>query len=162
MCKSVIIFAASLVAIIGFCGYQVSVANADNAETFLIAGAQTPVQDIYKQQGDEQMTDENMQTSTEIKKQKYAGAWDKTKEFSGEAWDKTKELSGEAWGKTKEFSAAVWDKTKELSTEAWGTTKEAADDIHDAIMCDECCNKEHIHTKHQEKIHVSESEEEIN
>ena len=150
MCKSVIIFAASLVAIIGFCGYQVSVANADNTETFLIAEAQTPVQDSYKQQGDEQMTDENMQTSAEVEKQKYA-----------EAWDKTKEISGEAWDKTKEFSAAAWGKTKELSAEAGEATKEAADDIHDAIMCDEHCKKEHSHER-QEKMHVSASEEKTN
>lgn len=161
MCKSVIIFAASLVAIIGFCGYQVVAANADNTETFLIAATQTPVQDSYKQQGDEQMADENMQTSAEVEKQKYAGAWDKTKEFSGEAWDKTKEISGEAWDKTKEFSAAAWGKTKELSAEAWEATKEAADDIHDAIMCDEHCKTEHSHER-QEKMHVSVSEEKTN
>ena len=151
MDKSVVIFAISLVALVGFCGYQVVAANTDNAETFLIAEAQTPVSDVYKQQGDKQMADENIQPSAEIKKQKYA-----------EAWDKTKEISGEAWDKTKEFSAATWDKTKELSTEAWKVTKEAADDIHDAIMCDGYCKKEHSHTKRQEKMHVSSSEEKTN
>lgn len=151
MDKSVVVFAISLAAIVGFCGYQVVAANADNSETFLIAEAQTPVQDSYKQQGDEQMADENMQTSSEVKKQKYA-----------EAWDKTKEISGEAWDKTKEFSAAAWGKTKELSAEAWEATKEAADDIHDAIMCDGHCKKEHSHTERQEKMHVSASEEKTN
>ena len=46
--------------------------------------------------------------------------------------------------------------------EAWKATKEAADDIHDVIMCDGYCKKEHNHTKGQEKMHVSASEEKTN
>ncbi|MCQ2734538.1 MAG: hypothetical protein MJ212_01120 [Alphaproteobacteria bacterium] len=162
MYKSVMIFAIPLAAIIGFYAYHVVDAHADNAKTFLIAETQTPVQNIYKRQGEKQMANENTQTSAEVKKQKYSEAWNKTKSFSAETWDKTKSFSAKTWDKTKSFSTIAWDKTKSLSAEAWGVTKEAADDIYDAIMCDECCTRERINAKQQEKNTAPVSKEKNN
>lgn len=162
MYKSVKIFMILLAAITGFYACYVVDAYADNAKTILIADIQKPVQDIYKRQGEEQMADENIQTSAEVKKQKYSEVWGKTKSFSAETWDKTKSFSAIAWNKTKSFSVVAWDKTKSLSAEAWGVTKEAADDIYDAIMCDECCTRERINAKQQEKNTAPVSKEKNN
>jgi hypothetical protein len=61
------------------------------------------------------------------------GAWDKTKEVSGEAWDATKEGSAKAWDKTKEVSGEAWDATKEGSEKAWEKTKEVTHDTMEKI-----------------------------
>ena len=140
MKKSVFFSVASLAAVFGFCGYQVVAANVDNAEILLSAELQKPVQDIYKRQGESKMMNENMHTSEDMKKTKYA-----------EMWDKTKEVSADTWDKTKEVSAGAWEKTKKFSKEAWETTKEAAEDIHEALVCDDQCKKEHIHASDERK-----------
>lgn len=140
MKKSMFFSVASLAAVFGFCSYQVVAANVDNAEILLSAEQQKPVQDIYKRQGEAKKMTENVHTSEDVKKRKYV-----------EVWDKTKEVSAGAWDKTKKFSADAWDKTKEFSSEAWETTKEAAEDIHEALMCDDKCKKEHVHASDDHK-----------
>jgi hypothetical protein len=52
------------------------------------------------------------------------GAWDKTREVSGEVWEATKEGSAEAWDKTREVSGEAWEATKEGSAKAWDKTME--------------------------------------
>ena len=53
------------------------------------------------------------------------GAWEKTKQTSGEAWEVTRKASAEAWEATRDGAARAWEKTREVAQSGDDSESEA-------------------------------------
>ena len=52
------------------------------------------------------------------------------------AWETTKEVSGDVWDGTKEVTSDVWDGAKEVTSDVWDGTKKLGNDVKNAVTDD--------------------------
>ncbi len=50
------------------------------------------------------------------------------------AWDKTKDVTGDVWGGTKNVASDVWDGTKKVTSDVWNGTKQVGSDIKEGVL----------------------------